>query len=275
ALVLLVAGGFATGLSVVLGVVSATSIGVLCPLCAVLYGISLGLLGTGIWATRSAGEPLRESLRGERRFWRQRQGRVALALGVPALVLFVAWGVWPRGFAPVANLCQFTRARAAAGETGPIELVVYSDFQCPWCEKANDALERLRASGRARVEHRHYPLDQECNRAMRRQMHPGACTQAKAAICAEKLGRGSEMAGRIFSKRLSDPAALAEAAAGLGLDRAAFEACLSSRETALELDRHMDAADAQGVTGTPTVFVNGRKLEGMLDAENVACLLRG
>ncbi len=58
-------------------------------------------------------------------------------------------------------------------------------------------------------------------------------------------------------------------------ERHELPSAAASRGTALELDRHLDAADEQGVTGTPTVFVNGRKLEGMLDAENVACLLRG
>ncbi|MGC4080780.1 MAG: DsbA family protein [Vicinamibacterales bacterium] len=146
--------------------------------------------------------------------------------------------------------------RPARGNTSaPIELIEFSDFQCPFCQRANPTVEQVLKTYGSQIKfvYRHYPLPN----------HPNARPAAEAAACAEVQGKFWEYHDRLFA----NPSKLADAdlkahAAALGLDTATFNTCFDNRQQKTGIDKDMADGEAVGVTGTPAFFVNGRAIEG-------------
>jgi protein-disulfide isomerase len=150
---------------------------------------------------------------------------------------------------------------ATAGHAGkgsasaPIELVEFSDFQCPFCQRANPTVDQVLKTYGDRIHfvYRHYPLPN----------HPNARPAAEAAACANEQGKFWNYHDRLFASasQLSD-ADLKNHAAALGLDTAAFNSCVDTHAKKAEVDKDIREAEEVGVTGTPAFFINGRSLEG-------------
>jgi protein-disulfide isomerase len=149
------------------------------------------------------------------------------------------------------------RGDAAADVT----VVVFSDFECPFCRRQAEALAKLVAAspGRVRVVFKHFPLA----------IHPSARPAADAAACANLQGRFWELHDLFFALgslgTLGSHVYVAEierAAATAGLDLARFRADLASGRCAAAVDADVAEGKALGVDATPTVFVNGLKLAG-------------
>jgi protein-disulfide isomerase len=137
----------------------------------------------------------------------------------------------------------------------PIELVEFSDFQCPFCFRAHPTVDQvLKAYGdRIRFVYRHYPLPN----------HPNARPAAEASACAAEQGKFWPYHDRLFAtqSKLSD-SDLKQDAAELGLDPAKFNACVDSRKFKAEVDADLRDGEAAGVNGTPAFFINGRLING-------------
>jgi len=137
----------------------------------------------------------------------------------------------------------------------PIEMIEFSDFQCPFCLKANPTVNQvLSAYGdRIRFVYRHYPLPN----------HPNARPAAEAAQCANEQGKFWPYHDQLFARggRLSD-AELKTAAGEVGLDAAAFDRCVATHKYKADVDADIAAGDEAGVTGTPAFYINGRMLTG-------------
>jgi protein-disulfide isomerase len=137
----------------------------------------------------------------------------------------------------------------------PIEVIEFSDFQCPFCQRANPTVEQvLKTYGdKIKFVYRHYPLPN----------HPNARPAAEASACAEVQGKFWEYHDRLFANAagLTDPDLKAHAAA-LGLDTAKFNTCFDNRQQKAGIDKDMADGEAIGVTGTPAFFINGRSVEG-------------
>lgn len=129
----------------------------------------------------------------------------------------------------------------------------FSDFECPFCEKAKGVVKQLRDAfgDKIRIEFRHYPLPN----------HPNARPASAASICALEQGKFWEMHDKIFENR---PKLSAEGLKGfakdLGLDVAKFDACMANPETDKVIQADIDEGNRVGVQGTPTFFVNGTKV---------------
>jgi len=141
-------------------------------------------------------------------------------------------------------------------KNAPVTLVLFSDFQCPYCAKVGPTLHRLgeHYGDRLRIVFRDFPLVQ---------IHKDAAKAAEAGSCAAEQGKFWEMHDKLFENQGAlQVDELKKRAAGLGLDTAAFGSCLDSGKNAAKWQR--DTADGQrfGVTGTPAGFVNGRLLSG-------------
>jgi protein-disulfide isomerase len=136
----------------------------------------------------------------------------------------------------------------------PISLVEYGDFECPYCGAAAPVLRALidGSDGRVRLVYRHFPLFTK---------HPFALTAALAAEAAG--GRFWAMHDLLYAHqtRLAD-ADLAGYAAQLGVGAVVGEAAQPFR-AAVEADYALGAAD--GVRGTPTLFVDGRLYTGRVE----------
>jgi protein-disulfide isomerase len=142
-------------------------------------------------------------------------------------------------------------------EGAPITIVEFSDFQCPYCARAEptvkDLMELEKYKGKIRLVFRDYPLD----------FHKLAPKAAEAAHCAGDQGKFWEMHGKLFAAtpklEVTDLKAYARE---LTLDGGRFDKCLDSGEKAKEVQEHFKAGAEAGVRGTPAFFINGRLISG-------------
>ncbi len=153
-----------------------------------------------------------------------------------------------RGYAAHGQRMGATRA--------PVTVVVFSDFQCPACRVLADHLRAIRAEHPERVVvvYRHYPLPN----------HPFAAAAARASECAGEQGQfeayhdalfqGQETIGSMLWTHFATSAKVP--------DLPAFERCVSGRSPVNALDRDVLSARQLGVEVTPTVLINGVRLDG-------------
>ena len=139
--------------------------------------------------------------------------------------------------------------------TAPVTLVVFADYECPFCAQLAPTLQRLAAryGERLRIAYREFPLGR----------HGFAMEASEAGLCAREQGKFWEMHERLYAEqdRLK-PEDLREHARALGLDTARFGACLESDKFRSEIRQDMDSGRRWGVVSTPTLFVNGRPVVG-------------
>jgi protein-disulfide isomerase len=139
--------------------------------------------------------------------------------------------------------------------SAPVEVIEFSDFQCPYCQRAHPTVKQvLDAYGnRIRLVYRNYPLPN----------HPNARPAAEAAQCANEQGKFWQYHDRLFTNpsKLGD-ADLKQGAAELGLDANRFNACVDTHKYKSVVDADIKDGNAAGVSGTPAFFINGRVLTG-------------
>jgi Na+:H+ antiporter, NhaA family len=149
----------------------------------------------------------------------------------------------------------------------PLELVMYGDFQCPYCSAAQPIVRRVRdrLGDRLRYAFRHLPLPS---------VHPDAQRAAEAAESAAAQDAFWPMHDALFGQRgrlgLEDVLRAAEAA---GVDPERVRADLEAGTYAARVARDAESATAGGVTGTPGFFANGRRVQGSFDAQSLLAAL--
>jgi len=145
----------------------------------------------------------------------------------------------------------------------PLELVMYGDFQCPFCTAAQPILRRVRdrLGDRLRFAYRHYPV---------RDRHPDAERAAQASEAAAAQGAFWEMHDALYGLRgrlgLDDVVA---AAAGIGLDAERVRAEIEAGVHAARVQADVESGNKGGVPGTPTFFANGVRHDGAFDAQSL------
>lgn len=147
----------------------------------------------------------------------------------------------------------------------PIRVVEFSDFLCPFCRNLAGAFGGFmpQSQGRVAIFFKNYPLDQACNPVMTRTVHDGACELALGGICAQEQGKFWPYHDRIFSQPPTNPSNedVLRLATEAGLDGNALRGCLSSPGARAKLDRDIAEGRRLEVNATPTVFVNGKRLQ--------------
>ncbi|MCH9648373.1 MAG: thioredoxin domain-containing protein [Deltaproteobacteria bacterium] len=154
----------------------------------------------------------------------------------------------PPRIAIPASPSTATKGRDEAAVT----IVEFSDFQCPACRKMATILDEVRSAygDAVRVEFRHFPLED---------IHPEARKASEAALCAGEQDLFWQMHDDLFqNQRALKPQQIQERADALGLESAAFEACLESGRHSPAVTADLEAGRKAGVGGTPSLFVNGR-----------------
>lgn len=142
-----------------------------------------------------------------------------------------------------------------------VTLVEYADFECPYCGRAEPAIRELLAEqGDAlRYVFRHLPLQE---------VHPRAEIAAEAAEAAGAQGAFWELHDLLFDHQEAlTPRDLRRYASELGLDVERFEKDLYSHIYEERVERDVASADASGVSGTPSFFINGRRHHGAYDID--------
>ncbi len=150
----------------------------------------------------------------------------------------------------------------------PVTLVEYGDFECPYCGQAEPAIRELLAEwgDDLRYVFRHLPLSD---------VHPWAQLAAEAAEAAGAPGAFWEMYDVLLAHQGElTPGHLRRYAQQLGLDGERFADELRRRVHAARVGEDVASADASGVSGTPSFFVNGRRHTGVYDVATLSAAVR-
>jgi protein-disulfide isomerase len=165
--------------------------------------------------------------------------------------------------APRAKIVIPDGAPSTGSASAPVTIVEFTDYQCPYCHRAQVVIDELlkRYSGKVRFVHLDFPLDG----------HSEAVPAARAARCAGEQGRFWEYHRSMMSRPGAlDGAGLRGRAAVLKLDLGKFEPCLASDRYDEAIQAELRQGSELGVTGTPAYFVNGRLLSGSRPIESFA-----
>jgi len=145
----------------------------------------------------------------------------------------------------------------------PITIVEYGDYECPDCLNAVPILREVRhqLGDRVRFIFRHFPLSG---------VHPHASTAAEAAEAASDQGKFWEMHEALFhrQKQLGE-VDFGHLALNLGLEIYKFEVSRAGERHRQHIKADYDAGRLSGVHKTPTLFINGRRYDGAIEAKAI------
>jgi Na+/H+ antiporter NhaA len=150
----------------------------------------------------------------------------------------------------------------------PVTLVEYGDYECPYCAHAAPTINKLleRLPDELRYVWRHLPLTD---------VHPDAQNAAEAAEAVAAQGRFWEMHDLLLDEQAElQPGDLYRYADALGLDLDEFGEDLGKRRFAQRVAEDVASADASGVSGTPTFFINGRRHQGVYDLDTLTAAIK-
>jgi len=150
-----------------------------------------------------------------------------------------------------------------------VTIVEFSDFQCPFCERFyKESYGQIKTkyvdTGKAKIIFRHFPLS----------FHQNAQKSAEAAECANRQGKFLEYHDLLFNnsqsdgtglnlpdlKKYADQLGLNKGTLGFGKNK--FNDCLDKSEAADVVNKDIAEGTAAGVSGTPSFFINGKKVVG-------------
>ncbi len=187
---------------------------------------------------------------------------------VPASVRARQFGRTSEELIDLADEIDPERDHIRGHEDALVTLVEYADFECPFCGQAEPMIRELLADydDDLRYVFRHLPLSD---------VHPRAQSAAEAAEAAGAQGAFWEMHDLLFAHQGDlTPLHLRQYAAALELDGERFSADLRHRVYAPRVTADVLSADASGVSGTPSFFINGRRHHGVYDVSTLSAAVR-
>jgi protein-disulfide isomerase len=142
----------------------------------------------------------------------------------------------------------------AGPDTALVTIVTFGDFQCPFCAKLAPVLAAIRTKygDDVRVVYRHMPM----------RFHRNAELAAEAAVAAAEQGKFWAFHDRLFGTGALARTDLDQHAQAIGLDLAKFRAALDDRRYRDVVTAELATAEALGIDGTPTMFINGTPVVG-------------
>jgi len=152
----------------------------------------------------------------------------------------------------------------------PIRITLFSDFQCPACKALEKVLPLIikKYQGQANIQFFFYPLDIACNSQMQRSIgHDAACKSAYLAACLPK--KFHTIHDDLFAKQDQiTPSWVAEYAKKEGVSD-----CYNDPKTKEKVVRYIAAANAFNIKSTPSMLINGVKVEGVLPFKQLSIIL--
>ncbi|MDX2023981.1 MAG: thioredoxin domain-containing protein [Deltaproteobacteria bacterium] len=145
-------------------------------------------------------------------------------------------------------------------KNAPITMVVFSEFQCPFCSRVNPTIHAIEEQykGKVRVVFKNFPLD----------FHQNAKPAAQAALAANEQGKFWEMHDKLFANQQTlDRASLDKFAQEIGLNMDKFKQAMDANKYTALIEEDMKLGQSVGVNGTPATFINGRKIGGAYPLE--------
>jgi len=277
--------------SVALFVAMVTDLSPFCPLCAVVHAINLLLLFplkhmTGrlvVELVQAAARAIRYLVGGKTADPVATRWKLVgfLASGLVAVVIyqwvFVEYALRTRAaeapFDPRQTIALFesglqheipvSKADAKLGPANaPVRMVVFNDFQCPGCRQLAQMIPALarKFEDTLQIVFKHFPLDSVCNSLVKKELHPRACEAAWAAEAAREQGKFWEFHEVLFKPRSKGKMTLRSLVEHLGLNLDRFETYRRGDTALAKVQADIDLGIRLGVDGTPSVFINGRRV---------------
>ena len=150
----------------------------------------------------------------------------------------------------------------------PVQIVEFSDFQCPFCSRVVPTMKQIeeKYKGKIHLTWRNFPLP----------FHDKAMPAAEAAMAAADQGKFWEMHDKLFANQQSlDRASFEKFAGEIGLDMGKFKSALDSGAKKADVQADVEYANKLpgGGMGTPTFFINGRKIPGAMPFDAFAKII--
>ena len=151
-----------------------------------------------------------------------------------------------------------------------VTIVEFSEYQCPFCRisafNVKPYLQEFKND--IRYYFVNYPLDNACNDNLKRPMHKYACFAGKASICAQAKGDFWSFHDELFrNQRKLNREVILDMAKERGWNPEEFLSCINSEEVNALIRDEIGAGRKIYITGTPTIFLNGRKIRNWRDPE--------
>lgn len=145
-------------------------------------------------------------------------------------------------------------------DNAPVTIMAFVDFECPYSQSSHDIFNKVvkQYGSAVQVIYKHFPIAS---------IHPQATNASLAAACAQEQGTFWEYYDTLFNQESLSDATYETAAKALGLNYAQFNACYSSKKYLATVDKDVQDGLMLGVQGTPTYFVNAKKIEGVPSLE--------
>jgi protein-disulfide isomerase len=160
---------------------------------------------------------------------------------------------------PRAQVAVPAEAPALGPASAKVTVVEFLDYECPYCHRVQDVVEQLLAQnkGKIRFVHREYLIGK-----------PRSLEAARASRCAGEQGKFWEYHRSLLTQPDMSDASLNRKAATLGLNAGSFSTCLASDRYDASIHQATEHGASLGVSGTPTFFINGRRLVGVRPVES-------
>ncbi len=153
-----------------------------------------------------------------------------------------------------------------------VKVILFSDFQCPYCKSFFDTYKKLQAGYKDRVlfVYKHLPLD----------FHNQAMNSAMAAACAGDQGKFWEMADKLYATQDSwsksqGTTSFKTLATSLGLNSAKFGQCVDNAQFKDKIEADKKMAGDFGISGTPALFVNDQFFGGVVSQDELKGVIDG
>lgn len=272
---------FVFAVSIVMGAISSLALGTYCLYCMVAYALSLVQV-VGAWKIQEE-PPLSRLSEDAGILVSTARWVLILFVLIPALgwmshsVLLNTYGFGRLKIAIEDSLASWESAPVLPFQEdrglvlqrgqGPAKMVIveFADFLCPHCKTASPSLEAFTQSHTdVKLIFKTFPLDGKCNKSVQRPGDGQRCRLSAAMVCAQKMGeKGWDAHHWIFDRQeklyaSSWDTVSADMAKDLGLEKAAFDTCLNADDTQESILAM--AQEGASISGTPTVFVNGKLL---------------
>ena len=149
--------------------------------------------------------------------------------------------------------------------TAPVTVLVYGDYECPYTRALEFTIAQLRRDGDSfRYVFRYFPL---------REIHPHAEMAAEAAEAVAALGGAEKfwiMHDTLFANQYDlEQESLERYATAAGVDARAHRKAVATHQFADRVERDLRSGIANGVEGTPSIFINGERYHGRRDVDSL------
>lgn len=304
---------FSSLFSIWLFIVSKFFIGTLCPLCLILYVINIAIYLVTFFTTEEKGvwKKLKASISIYTQFIstykKPNVSKVMEALlAICAFALICVWATFSQNLIrrdlgqkqflsemnawPIASKLpiELDLSGSVWGDyykgdpEALIEIVEFADFECPFCRKLSIDLESILKpyTGKYYFVYKNYPIDQSCNKNIKRAAHESACYASIYTRCAGEQGKFWQAYNYIINlntfSETSDPELIKDSilhsVGMLDLDYDGLKECMDSGRQRDRVIKDVADGDKLKVKGTPSLYINGKRVKN-ITKENIVKIL--